>query len=262
MAEYLQEHLSLVPIVYGLAVYLGLQVILNLINAWYVRRIQKPIALVKASFWSSVINALYFIVLSAVLHIQGLAPNSEQQPQNMLWWGLAGIPAGIVIWYLQAQARRVGMRLFGSSALVAAEDAVLRYVPHPRYLSWGLVNVGLLQPMGRELFMRGVFLPIVVFNLGWGWGIGATLIIEFLLRLNVVWAPATAVYSLAMCGLFALTGNALCGLVAAAVAGFIHGTALLQVSLRRSARERAGQVEQAALAQSADAADSTGPDKD
>jgi len=245
MADYLQTELSLVPLAYALGGYLALQVVLNIVNAAYVRREKNPIALVKASFWSSVVNALFFIVVSVVLHILGLAPNTASAPQNLGWWALLGIPLGVLLWWLVAMGRRLGMLLFGASTLVAAEDAVLRYPPGPRYLAWGLFNLGLISPLGRELFMRGVFLPVVVMNLGWGWGIGTALIIEFLLRLNVVWAPATAIYSLFMCALFYLSGNALCGLVAAAVAGLVHGIAWVQLKLRREADKRAGELEEA-----------------
>ena len=233
MPQYIQSELPLSPLVYTLAGYLVLQIVLNLINAAYVKRLQSPVAFIKASFWSSVVNSVYFLAVAVVLHVLDLAPNTAGPPPNMLWWALAGLPLGVLLWWLIALGRRAGMLLFGASTLVASEDAVLRFPPGPQYLTWGMANLSLIAPLGRELFMRGVFLPVVVFNLGWGWGIGATLVIEFLLRLNVVWAPATAVYGLFMCGLFYLSGNALCGLVAASVAGFIHGLAWLKIMVNK-----------------------------
>jgi hypothetical protein len=142
------------------------------------------------------------------------------------------MPLGIVLWYVLVMARRLGIAVFGPSQLIAAEDAILNLIPHPRYLSWGLLNLAVIQPLGRELFMRGVFLPVVALNLGWGWAVGATLVIELWLRMNVVWLFANALYVLFMCGLFYLSGNALCGLVAASVAGLIHGIALAYVAFK------------------------------
>ena len=48
--------------------------------------------------------------------------------------------------------------------------------------------------------MRGVFFPSVLEHFGWAWAIAATLVIELLLRLNIVWLFQTLVYAFAMCG--------------------------------------------------------------
>jgi hypothetical protein len=232
------QELPLEPLAYTLLGYFVLQILLNFLVAALRRRSQHPqLLLLLGAFWSGFGGALYFVVAAVLLHIFDLAPNTETPPAGMLWWGLAGLPLGILLWYLQAMGRRLGLMIFGLSQLVAAEDAILRIPPHPRYVSWGLINVAAIQPLGRELFMRGVFLPVVALNLGWTWAVGTTVVIELLLRLNVVWVFATLLYVLMMCTLFYLSGNALCGLIAAAVAGLIHGLALMQLGFRRVERE-------------------------
>jgi isoprenylcysteine carboxyl methyltransferase (ICMT) family protein YpbQ len=232
--DYIQEQLDLAPLAYALAGYFILQVLLLVLLAAWRRRQRTPAAMLTGAFWGGVISALYFIIASVMMHIWGMAPNRESPGQNMLWWGLAGVPLGILLWYLQALGRRWGIMLFGASQLAAAEDVILQALPHPRYFGWGIINLAVIQPLGRELFMRAVLLPVVAMNLGWGWGIGATLIVELLLKLNVVWAIATLFYTGMMCALFYLSGNALCGLVAASVAGLIHALALAQHGLRRA----------------------------
>ncbi len=240
MGESSQPSLSLVPLAWTLLGYLALQVLLNVINGIRIRRaVHKMLAALTGSFWGGVIGALYLVVLSALLHIWRLAPNTPQPPANMLWQGLCGLPLGAALWYLVVMARKLGIAVFGPSQLLAAEDVILRTLPAPRYLGWGVINLAVIQPLGRELFMRGVLLPLVAMSWGWGPAVVATLVIEFLLRLNVVWVFATGLYALAMCGLFYLTGNALCGLVAASVAGLIHGVALAYTSLTGRPGDRA-----------------------
>lgn len=233
MPEIIQDRLPLVPLAYALLGYFGLQLILSIaIRTWLKRAKAQPIAAVTTAFWAGIIGALYLVVISVLLHIWNLAPNTERPPAHMLWWGLGGVPLGVVLWYVLVMARRLGITAFGSSQLIAAEDAILNFIPHPRYLSWGLINLAVIQPLGRELFMRGVFLPVVALNMGWGWAVGTTLVIELWLRMNVVWLFANIFYVFMMCGLFYLSGNALCGLVAASVAGLIHGVALASVAIR------------------------------
>jgi hypothetical protein len=233
MPEIVQDRLLLMPLVYAIAGYFVVQAVMSLmIRLALRRRGTRAILAVTGAFWASVVGALYLVVISAVLHIWNLAPNATRPPANMLWWGLAGVPLGVVLWYLLVAARRFGIAVFGVSQLVAAEDAILNLLPHPRYLGWGLINLAVLQPLGRELFMRAVFLPSVALNLGWGWAVGSTLVIELWMRMNVVWLFANLLYVLAMCGLFYLSGNALCGLVAASVAGLLHGIALAYISVK------------------------------
>ena len=241
-----QQELPLEPLAYTLLGYFVLQILLNFLVAALRRRSKQPqLVLLLGAFWSGFVGALYFVVAAVLLHIFELAPNTDTPPAGMLWWGLAGLPLGVLLWYVQAMARRLGLMIFGLSQLVAAEDAILRIPPRPSYLSWGLINLALIQPLGRELFMRGVFLPVVALNLGWAWAVGTSLVIELLLRLNVVWLFATVVYVLLMCTLFYLSGNALCGLVAAAVAGLIHGLALIQFGLKQAERSIASPEAQA-----------------
>lgn len=235
MPELIQDRLQLIPLVYAVAGYFALQALLSIAIRLVLRRegVSRVFALT-GSFWAGVAGALYLVVISVVLHIWNLAPNAVRQPPHQLWWGLGGLPLGVLLWYFQVAARRLGIAVFGPSQLIAAEDAILNLLPHPRYLGWGLVNLAVIQPLGRELFMRAVFLPTVALNSGWGWAVGATLVIELWMRMNVVWLFANTVYVLAMCGLFYLSGSALCGVVAAAVAGLLHGIALAYISFKAS----------------------------
>lgn len=237
MPDFIQDRLPLIPLVYAVAGYFLFQALLSItIRLLLRRKLVSKIFMLTGSFWAGVAGALYLVVVSAVLHIRGLAPNAVEQPVHQLWWGLAGLPLGVVLWYLQVTARRLGIAVFGPSQLIAAEDAILTLLPHPRYLGWGLVNLAAIQPLGRELFMRAVFLPAAALNFGWGWAVGAVLVIELWMRMNVVWLFANTVYVLAMCGLFYLSGSALCGLVAASAAGLLHGIALSYMAAK-AARE-------------------------
>jgi hypothetical protein len=205
--------------------YFALQIVQNIIiRALAVRSPQRIRTVIKGSFWASVVNAVYFIVVAILLHIWNLAPNDK--PSHMAFWALMGLPCGAALWWLSAQARALGIRWFGYSNIVAGEDAVLRHPPDPQYIGWGITNQSIIQPLGRELFLRGAFLPMVVASYGWAWGIAATLIVEIAPRLNVVWLPLTLTYSLFMCGLYYSSDSALCGLVAAAVSGMLHSCSL------------------------------------
>lgn len=236
------------PLAYALLGYLVLQVLLNILGNYIVRRAaNKAISVVKTAFWGNVLGAVYLISIAALLHILQLAPNTERPPASWLAWGLGGLPAGIVLWYILAKARWLGIRVFGPSQLIAAEDAILQVLPDARYFGWGIINLAVLQPLGRELFMRGVLLPVVAFNMGWGWAVGITLVIELLFRMNVVWVFVNTAYALSVCGLFYLSGNALCGLVAASIAGLIHAIALAYITLKAAQqRIEAELAEQAA----------------
>jgi len=248
MPELLQDRLPLMPLAYALLGYLVLQILLNIIGSYLLRRAENPpVAVVKHAFWGNVTGAIYLIIVAALLHIWQQAPNAERPPTSILAWGLGGLPAGIVLWYILAKARSLGIRVFGPSQLIAAEDAILQVLPDARYFGWGIINLAVIQPLGRELFMRGVLLPVVAFNMGWGWAVGITLVIELLLRMNVVWVFVNTAYALIMCGLFYLSGNALCGLVAASIAGLIHAIALSYMTLKAAQqRIEAELAEQAA----------------
>jgi len=232
---------DLMPLLYALAGYLALQVMLNLgLGLWLNRRGRRPVLMLQATFWSSVVNGLYFTVAAVLLHIYQLVPNRGLPPATG-WWALGGLPLGVLLWYLTAQARRLGLALFGKGELIASEDAVLTFPPSPRYLGWGVANLTVIQPLGRELFMRGAFLPAVIATFGWGWALASLLVVELLLKLNVVWLLQTVLYTLFMCALFYFSGSALAGLIAAAVSGLLHAVALAYLGrkqLERSSRQR------------------------
>lgn len=223
----------LTPLLAALGAYLALQVLLNLVLAWYLsRRGRTASHMLAGTFWASVINAVYFTVAAVLLHVWSLAPNYPPH-QDYPLLALLGLPLGPLLWYLTTLGRKLGLALFGKGELIASEDAVLRVPPAPRFIGWGILNLCALQPLGRELFMRGAFFPSVIEHFGWGWAVAATLVIELLLRLNVVWLFQTLFYALAMCGLFLLTHSALTGLVAAAVAGLIQAVVLLRLGSGR-----------------------------
>lgn len=233
-------------VLYVLAGYFALQLALNLsVRSLAQRSANRPLTALKGSFWSSYINALYFIVAAILLHYYNIAPNRGLGPHT-LWWALGGVPLGVVLWYLSAKARGLGVQLFGPSNLVSGEDAILRFPPAPQYLIWGVANQALVQPLGRELFMRGAFLPIAIDHFGWGWAVGATLLVELVPRLNVVWLPLTLLYSLSMCLLFYVTGGALCGLITAAVCGLIHSVVVAYIAARESSTEAEARLEHSA----------------
>jgi hypothetical protein len=230
-------------LLYVLLGYFALQVVLNLtVRSLAQRSPQRAVTALTGSFWASVVNALYFIVAAVLLHLWKVAPN-RPLPAHVWWWALAALPLGAGLWYLSAKARGLGISLFGKSNLVAGEDAILRFPPDPSYLTWGVANQALLQPLGRELFMRGVFLPVAVQHYGWGWGIAATLLVELVPRLNVVWLPLTLLYCGTMCLLFYVTGGALTGLLAAAVSGLLHSVGLAALARREASRDAVEQLE-------------------
>ena len=226
----------LAPYIYILGVYLALQVVLNLFLRYVIRQHDenRAVAMLLGTFWAGVVNAVFFIIAAVMLHVIGAAPNVASIPGNVWLLALSGIPAGVALWYISVQARKLGIALFGGGELIAGEDAILRIPPHPRYITAGMLNLGVLQPLGREFFMRGALLPAVAAVVaqnsteiaGWLWAILVVLVLELLLRMNVVWMFQTLAYALIMCGLFILTGCALTGLVAAMVNGMLHGMAL------------------------------------
>lgn len=229
---------------YLLLGYFALQIVLNVIvRAAAQRSPQRAQAALAGSFWAGVVNSLYFVAASVWLHQAGIAPNRGPD-KSTVWWALAGIPAGVALWYGSAKARGLGIRLFGSSNIVSGEDAILHFPPSPAYVNWGIANLTFIQPIGREVFLRGAFLPVAVGELGWGWGLAATLLAELAPRLNVVWLPLTLLYSAAMCLLFYLSGSALCGLVAACVSGCIHSIVLAYITVRGEDRRSDSEIEE------------------
>jgi hypothetical protein len=221
--------IPLTPMLIALGAYLALQLLQNLILMLYLSRAKRTAKhMLAGTFWAGVVNALYFITAAVVLHITGYAPN---YPPHDNYWLLAGLGLvlGPLLWYVCTLGRKLGLALFGKSELIAAEDAVLRAPPEVRYIGWGIINLWLLQPLGRELFLRGAFFPAVLTAFGWPWAIAATLVVELLLRLNIVWLFQTLIYALFMCALYLLTHCALSGFVAASVAGLIQAVVLLRL---------------------------------
>ncbi len=228
------EAIPIGPTVYALAGYLVLQVLLNLIiRARLRRKGALAIHALTATFWSSVVNALYFMVAAIVLHIYGFAPNSENPDHNYLLLALTGIPLGPFLWYFTTMGRKAGQSIFGRGGLIAAEEAILSVPPEARYIGWGVMNLAVIQPLGRELFMRGALLPTLLLGTTWPLAFAATLVVELLLRLNVTWALQTMVYTLALCGMYYATGTALTGLVAASISGVIQAAVLIRIGLRQ-----------------------------
>jgi hypothetical protein len=213
--------------------YLALQLLLNLILAWYLaRRGRTASHMLAGTFWAGVINAVYFTTTAVLLHVWSLAPNYPPH-HNYPLLALLGLPLGPLLWFIGTGGRKLGLALFGKGELIASEDAILRVPPAPRFIGWGIVNLAALQPLGRELFLRGAFFPSVIEHFGWAWAIAATLVIELLLRLNVVWLFQTLAYALFMSALYLLTHSALTGLVAAAVAGLVQASVLLRLGAAR-----------------------------
>lgn len=227
------------PLLAFLGGYVVLQLMLNIAAGFVIQRSRiRAITAVKAAFLSTIVNALYFLAAAVLLHAFRWVPNTPPKT-NYGWLALAGLPYGLAVWYITTLGRKLGIELFGRADLIPAEDAALHVAARPgtplseRYLGWGVVNLTTLQPLGRELFLRGALLPAVALQFGWLWAIAAALLIELLLRLNVVWLFQTLAYSLLMCGMFILTGSALTGLVAAGLSGLIHGLALIHIAGRR-----------------------------
>ena len=221
---------SLEPLLIVLAGYLALQLLLNLVIGIYLRSGGRlPVKALKGTFWAGLANAVYFTVCAALLQIMQLTHKVEPR----LGYGLLaliGLPLGPLLWYLVTMGRKLGQAWFGKSELVPAEDAILRVPPDSRYIGWGVMNLAVAQPVGRELFLRAAFLPTVAAVFGWPAAVGATALFELATKLNVVWVFQTLAYSLALSLLFIATGSALSGLVAAAVAGLIQATVLFKIS--------------------------------
>lgn len=239
---------------WALVLYLLLQLLLNLINVRVVLRHPKParpLALVRCAFWSGVTNALFFLAAAVGLRLLGLIPSFAPEPG--LWMrALLGLLLGPLLWYWLVMARGLGRRMFGSGELISADEAILRAPPSLSYVTWGVINLALIQPLGRELFVRGVFLSTVQRTLdaqgygahGWPLSIALMLVVDVLLRINIVWLFATIAYGLAMAALFYLTHDATCGITCSMCAGLIQGLVLLRVTMQKyreqeAAREKA-----------------------
>lgn len=225
--------LPLTPLLIVLGAYLALQIALNTILALVLaRRGRSAVQILSGTFWASVINAVFYITAAVLMHLWRFTPRYPPHTNYGLL-ALLGIPLGPVLWWAVTLGRKLGLALFGRGDLIASEDAILRVPPAPRYIGWGIMNLFALQPLARELFLRGVFLPSVFEHFGWLWAVAATLVIELLLRLNIVWLFQTLIYALILCGLFIATHSALTGLVAASIAGLIQAAVLLRLGAAR-----------------------------
>lgn len=224
-------------LLYALSGYLLLQVALNLVLIRVLRaRGSDPRDALAATFWSGVFNACYLGVAGVFLLTSVTPPRENAWP---LYYGVpAGLFAGVVLWYILVLARKLGIEIFGKGRLIAAEDAILAVPPRPWYVGAGLANLALLQPFGRELFFRAAMLPLLAAGYGWPMAFGAVLLVELLLKLNVVWVFAVTANSLILGGLYYLTGSVACCITTAAVAGLVHGLALNRVAGAR--RDRPG----------------------
>ncbi len=226
-------------LLYALSGYLLLQVVLNLIIMRLLRRPGRdPRRALSATFWSGVINACYFGGCGWLLLRSGTVPAAPKV------WPLAqaiglGVFCGLALWYIAVLARKLGLELFGRGRLIAAEDAILAVPPSRWYVAAGIGNLALVQPFGRELFFRGAMLPLLASGFGWPMALTAVLVVELLLKLNVVWVFAVIANSLILGGLYFITGNVAACIGGAAIAGLIHALALNRVSRIRHGDERA-----------------------
>jgi hypothetical protein len=236
----------LAAVLSALGAYLLLQVVLNYLNLRAVLRVpreRRPLALVVAAFWSGIANAAYFAVAAIVLRVQGYVAAPFVSPESGgLWAHLGlGLVLGPLLWYWTTLARGAGRRLFGAGEIAGAEEAILRSPPGMHYVVLGVLNLFLFQPLGRELFIRGVLLAVVQRELalrhspsdGWPLAIALMLLVDVLLRLNVVWLFATLTHGLIMAALYYYTGDALAGLLASMIAGLIQAVVQLRLTIMK-----------------------------
>lgn len=210
---------------YALSGYLLLQVALNLLLARLLTRLgRNPRHALTATFWSGVVNAVYLGGCGVALY--GLAEPTPHIRIPLYFTIPGGLLLGVALWYITVLARKLGLELFGRGRLIAAEDAILALPPRPAYVWFGLANLALLQPVGRELFFRAAMLPLLAAGYGWPIAVVAVLVVELLLKLNVVWVFAVCAHSLLLSGLYYATGSVAACIATAATAGLIHGLAL------------------------------------
>ncbi len=233
----MDQSAGITGLLYAISGYLLLQVALNMVLVRMLRaRGSDPRLALVATFWSGVINACYLGACGYLL--LGSVDRGAQETWPLYYTLPAGLATGVVLWYVAVLARKLGIELFGKGKLIAAEDAILAVPPRPAYVWYGLGNLALLQPFGRELFFRGAMLPLVAAGYGWPLAVGAVLLVELLLKLNVVWVFAVTAQSLILGGLYYATGSVAACILAAAIAGLVHGLALNRISqIKRSGQE-------------------------
>lgn len=222
-----------------LLVYLLLQIGLNLLILRRLRGSEnKARTAITGAFWASFVNSLYFFAAAVLLRTAGgVSTTAPPEDQTLLWHFALGLGLGLPLWLLLTWMRKFGQALYGRGEVVFAEEAILRHPPSPRYAGFGIANLALTAPLGREIFFRGLMLPVLAQAVGWAWAIAGIAVFEVLMRLNVSWLYQNLAYTLVMCGLFYLTGDATCGLGAAMVAGLAQALVLLRLAIRAQ-RER------------------------
>jgi hypothetical protein len=223
-----------------LLVYLLLQIGMNLL---ILRRLRtspnKARTAILGSFWASFANGIFFVMLSVLLRTLGGLVTSEPPSGSVIGLhALLGLALGLPLWYLLTLTRKFGHALFGRGEVVFADEVVLRHPPSPRLAGFGIANLLIVQPFGRELFFRGLMLPVLAEAVGWGWALTGIAVFELLMRLNVAWLYQNLAYTLVMGGLFYLTGDAVAGLGAAVVSGFVQALVLLRLHLRARDEQR------------------------
>lgn len=222
-----------------LLVYLLLQIGMNLL---ILRRLHasenKARTAITGAFWASFANGLYFLAAAVLLRSAGGVESGPPTPERtLLWQFLLGLALGFPLWLLLTWTRKFGQALYGRGDVVFAEEAILRHPPSPRYAGLGIANLAITAPLGRELFFRGLMLPVLAESVGWAWAVTGIAVFELLMRLNVAWLYQNLSYTLLMCGLFYLSGNAACGLGAAMLSGLLQALVLLKLAMRAQ-RER------------------------
>jgi hypothetical protein len=220
--------------------YLLLQTLMNFFILRLLRASRnKARTAILGSFWASFANGVYFALLAVLLRVLGgvetaRPPEDAALGLHALW----GFALGLPLWYLLTMARKFGHALFGRGEVVFAEEVVLRHPPSRRMAGWAVANLMLAQPIGRELFFRGLMLPVLIEAVGWAWALTGIAVFELLMRLNIAWLYQNLAYTLVMGGLFYLTGDAVCGLCAAVLSGFAQSLVLLRLAAAAQ-RERA-----------------------
>lgn len=223
-----------------LLAYLLLQIGMNLL---ILRRLgatpNKARTAITGAFWASFVNGLYFFAAAVLLRTAGgVSTQAPPDDTTLLWHFLLGLGLGLPLWLLLTWTRKLGQALYGRGEVVFAEEAILRHPPSPRYAGFGIANLAITTPLGREVFFRGLMLPVLANAVGWAWAIAGIAVFEVLMRLNVSWLYQNLAYTLTLCGLFYLTGDAACGLGAAMLSGIVQALVLLRLAIRAQ-RERA-----------------------
>ena len=228
------ETSTALPLVWGLAAYFVLQILLNMRLRLIPRAApRRGELLLRAAFGNGVINSLYFMLLSGLLLLGGFIP-APSLPSPLWLWLLGSFPAGVMLWAVQVRLRGIGVRLFGTSTFVQPAEHLLRSPLNLGQLNQAALYISLLQPLGHELFFRACFLGLLLQIFGIWPAVLATAIVELLLRLNPTWALSVIVSSVLLSGLALAGGGPLTSICTALVAGFLHAYITAWQALRSS----------------------------